>query len=84
MFAISLAVIADRIGFNHSLYVGPGYSVRRTHRYRAGDTIQGKDGREYYIILPVWRKFRWHPLVPCYLVNTNDPLGRIIEDCDFW
>ena len=55
-----------------------------THRYRAGDTVQGKDGRDYYIILCVWRRFRWCPLTPSYLIESNSPFGCTADDYEFW
>ncbi len=81
---IDLVKIQARLG--SGFRVEPHYSdkTKGTHRYKAGDTVQGRDGRDYYILMPVWRRFRWFPLTTSYLVESNSPLGNIINDCEFW
>ena len=81
---IDLVKIQARLG--DGFRVEPRYSDKTEgkHRYKAGDTVQGRDGRDYYIIMPVWRRFRWHPLTTSYLVETNNPFGGIINDCECW
>ena len=81
---IDLTKIQARLGSDFR--VEPRFSDKTegTHRYKAGDTVQGKDGRDYYILMPVWSQFRWAPLTPCYLFESNNPFGCIADDYEFW
>ncbi len=71
-------------GSFRTLLRGSDPKTEGTHRYKAGDTVQGKDGREYYVILRLWRRFRWAPLTPCYLLECNGPKGTVADDYEFW
>lgn len=81
---IDLLKIQARLG--HDLRITPLSSdtVSDTHRYKAGETILTKNGRSYYVIMPIWRRYRWAPLSPCYLVETASPVGGIVDDYEVW
>jgi len=81
---LDLTKIQSRLGHNIRLIPGPSDRTPVKHRHKASTIVQTKDGREYYILLQVWYRFRWAPLTPCYIVCTNGPDGMLVWDHEIW
>jgi hypothetical protein len=61
-----------------------GRPVKSHHRYKVGDTLKGKDGRDYTVARLIWKQFRWHPIEPAYEYPSNGGNFGTAYDYEFW